>query len=97
MKILNHVNYVGGLGADRWIGSGLKDAFEERGHEFYWLTNAQDLGARLDEVVPDILITSQSMLRQKNIVYFQAHRGRGMKILLRVDSFFDRDVLCGSR
>lgn len=98
MKILNQVNYVGGLGADRWIGSGLKDAFEELGHDFFWLTNDYDFGKRLDEVEPDILISSQSQLTSKNLPHFLRHRKRGMKVLLRVDSFFNqnsytRDVL----
>jgi spore maturation protein CgeB len=93
MKILNHVNYVGGLGADRWIGSGLRDAFEELGHQFYWLTSAENFGARLDEVLPDILLASQSQLNPKNLAAITVHRKRGMRVVMRVDSFFDRDPI----
>lgn len=91
MKILNQINYVSGLGADRWIGNGFKDAFEELGHEFHWLTAAADPRERLDEVMPDITMIGQDMLRREHLPVFAAHRRRGMKLVVRVDSFFDRN------
>ena len=92
LKILNEVNYADGLGADRWIGEGLKAAFEDLGHEFYWLeTSRHDLGSRISEIRPDIFFTSQSMLTAKNLPVFSRLRKEGGKIVLRVDSFFDSD------
>lgn len=93
MRILNQINYIGGLGADRWIGSGWKDAFEELGHEFFWYTAADDLGARINDVRPDIIMTSQSELERGNLAVFLASRRRGVKVVMRVDSFFDHNPL----
>lgn len=91
MKILNQVNYLGGLGADFWIGSGFRDAFEDMGHHFFWLTAADDFEKRLEKVDPDILLIGQDMLTAKHRLLFQARRARGMKVLVRVDSFFDSE------
>jgi len=92
LKILNDVNYAEGLGADRWVGEGLKAAFEDLGHEFYWFeVSYHDLGERILEVRPDIMFTSQSMLAAKNLPVFSRFRKGGGKVILRVDSFFDRD------
>lgn len=92
LKVLNEVNYTDGLGADRWIGEGLGAAFEDLGHEFYWLEiSRHDLGERIEEVRPNVLITSQSMLVAKNLPVFSKFRNEGGKVVLRVDSFFDHD------
>src|SRR3989344_5423364 len=88
MKILNQVNYIGGLGADWWIGSGFKDAFEDAGHQFFWYTAADDLEARMREVKPDILFTSQGELAKGIRRVCLDARRRGVKIVMRVDAFF---------
>jgi len=91
MRILNQINYIGGLGADRWIGSGWKEAFEELGHEFFWYTATDNLEARIKEVRPDIIMTSQSELGNGKLAVFLASRRRGVKVVMRVDSFFDHN------
>ena len=92
MRILNQVGYATGLGADRWIGGGYKDAFESMGHEFFWYVVAHDdFAARIAEVQPDIMIIAQDMLRAKNRMAIAEARARGTKVVLRVDSFFDAD------
>lgn len=90
MKILNEIHYIGGVGADYWIGSGFKDAFEEYGHEFFWFT-PKELEKRIAEVRPDIVMTSQSMLKDVNAPVFERARRQGTKIVLRVDAYFDSD------
>ena len=47
MKILHQINFTSGLGADRWIVTGYKDAFEELGHEFFFLTFQDDLTQKI--------------------------------------------------
>lgn len=91
MKILHQINYIGGLGADRWIGSGFKDAFEELGHQFFWWTSEQKLKDRLEEIWPDILMIGQNKLTRNNLPVLLEARKRGMRVVVRVDSFFDRD------
>jgi spore maturation protein CgeB len=90
MKILNQINYLGGVGADVWIGNGFRDAFEDMGHHFFWLTNADDLKRRIEEVGPDILMIGQDRLAAKNREVFTAWRKKGLKVVVRIDSFFDR-------
>ena len=75
MRILNQVNYIGGVGADWWIGSGFRDAFEDAGHEFFWYTAADDL----------------SELTPAKLPVFLKARAQGVKIVMRVDAFFDRE------
>ncbi len=91
MKILNQVNYIGGLGADWWIGSGWKDAFEALGHQFFWYTATDDLQSRIKEIAPDIIMTSQSELGRGKLPVVLGARRQGIKVVMRVDSFFDRD------
>src|SRR3989338_8577315 len=91
MKVLNQVNYIGGLGADWWIGSGYKDAFEDAGHQFFWYTAADDLANKIGEVSPAILFTSQGELAKGKLPILLEARKRGVKVVMRVDSFFDSD------
>jgi len=91
VKILHQINYIGGLGADRWIGNGFKDAFEDLGHEFFWLEEVHDFAARIRKISPDILMIAQSKLNRTNLPVIMAGRKRGMKVVLRVDSFFDQE------
>lgn len=91
MKILCEINYIGGLGADRWIGEGFKSAFESLGHEHFWFEIRKDLAARIREVSPDILMISQSELTPKNLPTIFSFRKNGGKVVLRVDAYFDTD------
>lgn len=91
MRILTEINYVGGLGADRWIGEGYKSAFESFGHEHFWLEAKDDMATRIREITPDIFITSQSKLTRKNLPTFLSFRKSGGKVVLKVDSQFDEE------
>jgi spore maturation protein CgeB len=95
MKVLHQINYLGGLGADRWIGEGFKHGFESLGHEFFWLTARDDMKTRLDEIKPDILMIAQGLVTSANVAAWTPHRERGMKVVLRVDSFFDQEPEAG--
>ena len=91
MRILSEINYVGGLGADRWIGEGFMDAFETLGHEHFWLEAGNNLESRLKEVKPDILMTSQGRVRKNDLPALASFRKNGGKVVLRVDAYFDSD------
>lgn len=91
MRILYEINYAGGLGADRWIGEGFKAAFQDLGHEHFWLEARHDVAERMQEVRPDILIISQSALTPRNLQTLLSFRKSGGKVVLRVDAQFDSD------
>ena len=89
MKILNEVNFVESVGADRWIGAGYKDAFEELGHEVLWLTSAHDFKLRLEEVNPGILFIGLERITAKTAPILLDARKRGTKVVVAVSSVFD--------
>lgn len=91
MRALWQINYESGLGADRWIVSGYKAAFEDLGHEFYFWQSHEDLAERLEELKPDMLMISQRSLRYKNLPALQKARARGIKVFAWVDSFFHKE------
>jgi len=88
MKILGQINYLEGLGADRWIVEGFQAAFEELGHEFFFLTVFDDLTEKLQEVQPDIVMLGMNRLTSKNLSGLHEARRRGTKVVVRVGSFF---------
>jgi spore maturation protein CgeB len=54
MKILYNILNPYGLGADRWLYEGYKNAFEKAGHEFFTVTERDDLMEIAERVQPDI-------------------------------------------
>lgn len=54
MKILYTIPNPYGLGADRWMWEGYRDAFIEEGHRFFTLTEFNDFEAKLKEIQPDL-------------------------------------------
>lgn len=90
MKIVYQINYIGGVGADRWISSGWKDAFEELGHSFSYLSNGPRFAERAAESRPDIifLFPSDELFDQNNWSIFRSLRQRGTKIFSMVDNRF---------
>jgi spore maturation protein CgeB len=91
MKILNHVNFINSIGADRWIGSGYKDALEDLGHEVFWLTNLDNLEKRLAEIQPHILFIGMEKLRWSNMAALEKAKKAGTKIVVAVNSLFEED------
>ena len=87
MRILQGINYIGGLGADRWIVTGYHDAFVRLGHEhFFWPAN-ESLSSKLEDVHPDVIMIGADRLTPENLSIFEAIRKRGVKIMLFTDSF----------
>jgi hypothetical protein len=87
MRILQEVNYIGGLGADRWIVGGYHDAFEALGHEHFFWTASENLARKLDEVEPDVLMIGGDRLTYENLPMLLAARKKGAKIFLFTDAF----------
>ncbi|HUC01312.1 MAG TPA: glycosyltransferase [Candidatus Paceibacterota bacterium] len=54
MKVLYNILNPYGLGADRWIYEGYKSAFEQGGHDFFTVTEQDDLMAIAEKVQPDL-------------------------------------------
>ena len=63
MKILLHLNNPYGLGADRWIIWGYKDAFEALGHEVRFFTEQDTLKEKMASFPADIFITTIEIFR----------------------------------
>lgn len=85
MKILYHIPYPNGMGADRWIYEGWRDAFLDLGHEFFELTVFDDLREKLIKLSPNIFMTAMNLLDfQKIIGILKETRKRGTKIFLWV-------------
>jgi hypothetical protein len=86
MKILFLINYFG-LGADRWISSGYKDAFEDMGHEFRYAYFHDDMPTVLREEKPDIffIVPSESVKDPRAWPAFREARARGTKVFLMAD------------
>ena len=89
MRILHHINFVTSTGADRFIGEGYKDAFEDLGHAWFWLTSADDVSAKIQEVHPDLVFIGWNRLALKDVPMLQNFRKKGGKVAITVASVFD--------
>lgn len=92
MNVLYQINYLTGLGADRWISSGYRDAFEDMGHTFSFLTFADDLGARIAETKADLLIIGVSRVGGKHAAALERARANGTKVFVWTDSMVKEDA-----
>lgn len=86
MKVLYHINYYG-LGADRWISGGYRDAFQDLGHEFFYVYFHEDLGTAIDRIRPEILfiVPTDYVLDHSHWGKLRDARKRGTKIFLMAD------------
>jgi spore maturation protein CgeB len=86
LKILYLINYFG-LGADRWISSGYRDAFTDMGHEFHYVNFSDDLREAIETVCPDILmlVPSELVRNPANWPAIREARRRGAKVFVGVD------------
>lgn len=83
------INYIGGLGADRWIFGGYQDAFETLGHEFFYLPYDDNFQEGVRRVAPDLLfLFSPPTLDKKNWDFLRDLRKRGTKVFVFVDQLF---------
>ena len=87
MRVLQEINYVGGLGADRWIAGGYHDAFIALGHEHYFWPAKDPLAAKLEKVRPDVLMMGCDRLTYENLPALKMARKNGVKVFLFVGSF----------
>jgi len=95
VKILYYTTYDGGVGADRWITTGYKNAFAELGHEFYTTESERcDLNKKIAEILPDIFIFPiQEIAVKENVIpAIKDLRVRGAKTFVFVDTSF-RDYM----
>ena len=85
MRVLYHIPYPDGLGADRWICEGWREGFRALGHEFHLLTAADRLSARASTTSPDLFFTAVNLIDpERERATLRAMRGQGTKVLLWV-------------
>lgn len=92
-RILYYTTYDRGLGADRWIVQGYKDAFLSLGHEFFTTESERyAINKRLKEVQPDIFIAPAGDLARKRRQVLEILGDpcvRGTKTFFFVDTYFN--------
>ncbi len=95
-KILFYTTYDNGLGADRWIIQGYRDAFSDLGHEFLTTeSERQPLEQKLRAARPDVFVAPVGDLaaRGNNFLdVLRETRAAGTKNFFFVDTYF-RDNL----
>jgi len=100
MKILFQVSFPFGMGADRWIYDGYKNAFLDKGHQFFALTERDDLEKCLKRIKPDIFIIGLFSLifydAQKPITENSLKKihQQGTKIFCGVGPEFKQEAKC---
>ena len=86
MRILYHVPDPNSTGADRWIYEGWKHAFLDLGHQFFELTEGDELEEKIRKTKPDIFwtaINKISVSEGKKIL--RKIRAQGIKVFFMVD------------
>ncbi len=98
MKILYNILNPYAVGADRWIFEGYKNAFTAAGHEFYPVTERDDLIAIAARVNPDLFFLDFLPFRDycrrvKDVPpeFLQSMRDRGTKIFCAVTIGMDKE------
>ena len=91
MRILYHIPFRYGLGADRWIYEGYRDAFFDLKHDFFTFENHERLEEKLGKISPHIFITSQNdllLLRGNFLKTLREFRKQGGRVFVRVGEDF---------
>lgn len=91
MRILYHIPFRYGLGADRWIFEGFRDAFTDLAHEVSVFENHENLGEVLRNTSPNLFLTSQNdllLLGQDFLGVLRRFRGGGGKVFVRLGEDF---------
>jgi len=98
MRILYTVTNPYGLGADRWMYEGYKNAFISEGHEFFVVTENDDFQTILDDVQPNLLLLDFMAFRRydhKNRPispqYFEQVKKKGTRIFAMTATGIDRE------
>jgi spore maturation protein CgeB len=85
MRVLYHIPYPDGLGADRWICEGWREGFRALGHEFHLLTAGDRLSERARTTKPDLFFTAINLIDlERQQATLRAMRARGTKVFLWV-------------
>lgn len=91
-----YTTYDKGVGADRWITAGYRDAFEELGHEFLTTESEQyDLVSRISEAKPDMFIGQAgdfSQYPRTLCEVLQRLHAEGTAIFMFVDEYFKKHL-----
>ncbi len=92
MKILYHILYPQGLGDDRMLYEGYKYAFEDLGYQIIPLSERDDIAQKLDEIKPDLFITSFNTIDFfKYAPIYKNYRQKGGKIFMRAGYISEND------
>ena len=92
MRVLYPINFTTSIGADRWIGEGWRDAFEDLGHEVHWLETADSIEERIRTVRPDLVFIGMERLKLKDVPVLEDFRRKGGKVVVYVSSVFDESA-----
>jgi len=85
MRVLYHIPYPHGLGADRWICEAWREGFLARGHEFHLYCGGERLADRVRAVEPDVFFTFINILDfGAERATLQRSRARGTKVVVWV-------------
>lgn len=85
MRVLYHIPYPDGLGADRWICEGWREGFRALGHEFHLLTAQHRLSERARGLKPHLFFTAINLIDlDREGATLRAMRQAGTKVLLWV-------------
>jgi len=85
VRVLYHIPYPDGLGADRWICEGWREGFRALGHEFDLLTAGHPLSERAGTARPDVFFTAINLIDlERERTTLRMMRDRGTKVLLWV-------------
>lgn len=85
VRVLYHLPYPGGLGADRWICEGWREGFRALGHEFSLFTAGQGLYERARATNSDLFFTAINLIDiERERTALRALRDQGVRVLLWV-------------
>lgn len=84
MKVLYHLPYWKGLGADRWICEGWKDGFEELGHGFHIVSQDKDILHALEAIRPTLFFSAVNILHPDLATSVRYWGRKGTTVLLWV-------------
>ncbi len=85
MRVLYHIPYPYGLGADRWICDAWREGFLARGHEFHLFQDGERLAERARAVEPDVFLTAINILDlDAESAALRRLRSRGTKVAVWV-------------
>lgn len=83
LRILYHILNPRGIGADRWIYSGWKNAFVDSGHKVFELTAFDSLADKAHEIKPNIFMTAVNLIDfTKDLPVLREMRRNGTRIAM---------------